>query len=299
MSIARKLIPSDSGESFPMKIKVSVTSGAVFTLPLVDYGALTPNIVINWGDGTSSGSITSSTDAARIHTYASAGEYIITISGFMPGFKVNNNSAIRTLITEIVQWGIVGLRTFDFYGCNNLSILPGSAALSAVGGYTGLNEVISFASSFRATGISSIPADIFDYSTYATTFSDTFSSCLQITTVPSGLFDNVVNATSFASTFFSCTNLASVPSDLFDQNVNATNFSGTFRNCRNLTNVLQFTYNTNVTIFNNIYNMTTTANSLTGTAPTLWLRTPTPSGTAAFRNCTGLSNFASIPANFK
>jgi len=171
MSIARKLIPSDSGESFPMKIKVSVTSGAVFTLPLVDYGALTPNIVINWGDGTSSGSITSSTDAARIHTYASAGEYIITISGFMPGFKVNNNSAIRTLITEIVQWGIVGLRTFDFYGCNNLSILPGSAALSAVGGYTGLNEVISFASSFRATGISSIPADIFDYSTYATTFS--------------------------------------------------------------------------------------------------------------------------------
>jgi len=90
-----------------------------------------------------------------------------------------------------------------------------------------------------------------------------------------------------------------VPSDLFDQNVNATNFSGTFRNCRNLTNVLQFTYNTNVTIFNNIYNMTTTANSLTGTAPTLWLRTPTPSGTAAFRNCTGLSNFASIPANFK
>lgn len=299
MSIARKLIPSDSGQVFPFKIRVNVSAGAVFTVPLVDYGALTPNLFIDWGDGNSSGNITSSTDAARIHTYSSAGIYIITISGFMPGFKVNNNSAIRSLITEIVQWGIVGLRTFDFYGCNNLTYIPGSAALSAVGGYTGLDEVVSFASAFRATGLLTIPADLFDYSPNATTFSDTFSSCLQITSVPSGLFDNVTNATSFASCFFSCTSLASVPSDLFDQNVNVTNFSGTFRNCRVLTNVLQFTYNTNVTIFNNIYNMSTTTNSLTGTAPSLWLRTPTPSGTAAFRNCTGLSNFASIPANFK
>jgi hypothetical protein len=77
------------------------------------------------------------------------------------------------------------------------------------------------------------------------------------------------------------------------------NFSSTFRNCRALTNVLQFTNNLNVTIFNNIYNMSSTTNALTGTAPTLWLRTPTPSGTDAFNNCFGLANYASIPANFK
>jgi hypothetical protein len=45
--------------------------------------------------------------------------------------------------------------------------------------------------------------------------------------------------------------------------------------------------------------MTTTSNALTGTAPTIWSRTPTPTGTDAFNNCIGLSNFASIPANFK
>jgi hypothetical protein len=45
--------------------------------------------------------------------------------------------------------------------------------------------------------------------------------------------------------------------------------------------------------------MSSTTNSLAGSAPTLWLRSPVPSGTAAFRNCTGLTNFASIPANFK
>jgi hypothetical protein len=300
MSIARKLIPSDSAQVYPFVFKVTTTAAnTVFTCPLSDYGSLTPNLNIDWGDGTSSGLITSSTSASRIKTYAAAGTYTVTIYGFMPGFTVNNNSAIRNLITELVQWGIVGLRTINFYGCGNLTSIPGSGTLSGVGGYTGLAEVVSFNSAFQATKLSSIPSDLFDYSPNATTFSNTFASILTLTTVPNGLFDSVPNATTFSSCFFACTALTSVPSTLFDLNVNATNFSGTFRNCLALTNVLQFTYNTNVTIFNNVYNMSSTSNALTGTAPQLWNRTPTPSGTAAFRNCTGLSNFASIPSTWK
>jgi hypothetical protein len=45
--------------------------------------------------------------------------------------------------------------------------------------------------------------------------------------------------------------------------------------------------------------MTSTTNALTGTAPELWNRIPLPTGTAAFRNCTGLTNYASIPSTFK
>jgi hypothetical protein len=300
MSIARKLIPSDSAQVFPFVFKVTTTSAnTVFTCPLTDYGSLTPSLTINWGDGNVSPLITSSSSVDRIHTYASAGTYIVSISGFMPGFQVNNSSAIRSLITELVQWGIVGIRTFNFYGCGNLTAIPGSGTLSGVGGYTGLAEVVSFNSAFQATKLSSIPSDLFDYSPNATTFSNTFASILTLTSVPSGLFDNVPNATTFASCFFACTALTSVPSDLFDQNINVTNFSGTFRNCLALTNVLQFTYNTNVTIYNNIYNMSSTSNALTGTAPELWNRTPTPAGTDAFRNCINLSNYASIPAIWK
>jgi hypothetical protein len=217
----------------------------------------------------------------------------------MPGFKVANNSAIRNLITELVQWGIVGLRTIDFYGCINLTAIPGSSALSEVGGYTGLDEVVNFTAFMQGTRISAIPADIFDYSPNATIFSNTFASILTLTSVPSGLFDNVTRATTFASCFFGCTSLTSVPATLFDNCPNAVNFSGTFYNCRALTNVLQFTYNTNVTIFNNVYYMASTTNALTGTAPELWNRSPVPSGTRAFYNCTGLTNYASIPSNFK
>lgn len=301
MGIAKRLVESESSAVFPFVFKITTTTAnTVFTTPLVDYSGLTPNLTISWGDGgPNSPLITSSTSSDRIHTFVTPGTYTITISGFMPGFRVDNNASIRSLITELVQWGIVGLRVINFYGCTNLTAIPGSGSLSGVGGYTGLSEVLSFASFMRSTRITSIPSDIFDYSPNATTFTDSFSSITTITTVPTGLFDNVTLATTFASCFFACTGLTSVPSTLFDANTLAVNFSSTFRNCRALTNVLQFTYNTNVTIFNNIYNMSTTANALVGNAPELWNRTPTPSGIDAFNNCTGLSNYASIPANFK
>ena len=301
MSIFRRLVESDSSQVYPFVFKVTTTSAnTVFTCPLIDYGGLTPSLIISWGDGgANSPLITASNSVNRIHTYVSAGTYIITISGFMPGFAVNNNSAIRTLITELVQWGIVGLRSVNFYGCQNLTAIPGSASLSAVGGYTGLDEVISFSNFMNATRITSIPSDIFNYSPNATTFTGAFASISTITTVPSGLFDSVLNATTFQNCFFSCSGLTSVPSTLFDLNVSVTSFSGTFRNCRALTNVLQFTYNIEVTTFTQVYNMSSTTNALTGTAPQLWNRVPAPAGTDAFNNCTGLTNFASIPINFK
>jgi len=300
MGIARRLAESDASQSFPFVFKVTTTSAnTVFTCPLTDFGGLTPNLVINWGDGSSSPLITASNSVNRVHTYVSAGTYTVTISGTMPGFQVNNNTSIRNLITELVQWGTVGLRTINFYGCVNLTAIPGSTSLSGVGGYTGLIDVLNFSNFMNGTRITAIPSDIFDYSPNATIFASAFATISTLTTVPSGLFDNVTSAVSFASCFFACTSLTSVPSTLFDQNINVTTFSSTFRNCRALTNVLQFTFNTNVSTFTQVYNMSSTSNALTGTAPEIWNRIPTPAGTDAFNNCTGLSNFASIPLNFK
>lgn len=300
MGIARRLAESDASQSFPFVFKVTTTTAnTVFTCPLTDFGGLTPNLVINWGDGSSSPLITASNSVNRVHTYVSAGTYNVTISGTMPGFQVNNNTSIRNLITELVQWGTVGLRTINFYGCVNLTAIPGSTSLSGVGGYTGLIDVLNFSNFMNGTRITAIPSDIFDYSPNATIFASAFATISTLTTVPSGLFDNVTSAVSFASCFFACTSLTNVPSTLFDQNINVTTFSSTFRNCRALTNVLQFTFNTNVSTFTQVYNMSSTSNALTGTAPEIWNRVPTPAGTDAFNNCTGLSNFASIPLNFK
>lgn len=296
MGIFRRLIPSDE-DNVPFKVQITTTvSNVTFTLPLVNYGTFVPNISVDWGDG-SSGNVTSITDSNRIHTYISAGTYTITINGFMPGWKVNNSSAIRGLITGIIDFGRVGLRTLDFFGCSNITSIPASGTMEV--GYDGLNEIISFAGFMRGTGISSIPADIFQSSPIAETFTDSFSFIATLTSIPSGLFSQNPLASIFSSTFSGCQSLSSYPLDLFDDCPNAINFSSTFRNCRSLTQPLQFTFNTQVTTFANIYNMISTTNSMGGTAPTLWLRVPEPLGTAAFRNCFGLSNYAAIPSNWK
>ena len=295
MGIFRRLIPSDE-EVVPFRVQVTTTSSnVVFTLPLVNYGTFTPNFSVNWDDG-SSGTVVSITDSNRIHTYVNPGVYTITITGFMPGWKVNNSSAIRSLITGIIDFGRVGLRTLDFFGCSNITTIPASSSMEI--GYDGLNEMITFASFMRGTGITTIPTDIFQSSPIAQTFTDSFSFT-SITSIPSGLFSSNPLGSVFSGTFNGCQSLSSYPSNLFDACPNAINFSSTFRNCRALTQPLQFTFNTQVTTFANIYNMVSTTNSMSGTAPTLWLRVPEPLGTAAFRNCTGLSNFASIPSNWK
>lgn len=116
MGIFRRLVPLDGGGTpVPFKIEVTTTSnGQIFTLPLVSFGTFAVDIDVDWGDGTSISTITSVSDTNRIHTYTTAGAYTIQIFGQMPGFKVNNNAAIRSLITEIIDFGRVGLRTLDF-----------------------------------------------------------------------------------------------------------------------------------------------------------------------------------------
>ena len=299
MGIARRLAESDSTQAFPFVFQITTTSvNTIFTCPITDYVGLTPQLTINWGDSSTSPLITSSSSVNRIHTYVSSGTYTITITGLMPGFQVNNNLGIRSLITSIIQFGTVGLRTLNFYGCINITSIPSSASLSAVGGYDGLNEIISFSNFMNGTSITSIPSDMFDFSPNVTSFASAFALISTITTIPTGLFDNVPLVTSFASCFFACANLTTVPLTLFDQNINVTSFSGTFRNSRAIVDVLQFTYNTAVTTFTNLYNMSSTSNALSGTAPELWNRVPTPAGTNAFNNCINLTNFASIPPTF-
>jgi hypothetical protein len=268
---------------------VLVTAGGSVTLPIADYNGLTPNFTVNWGDG-HSGNITYSTDPNRIHTYTSAGTYTISMAGFCPSFSVNNGST-HTQIKSIVQWGNLGFRKIDFYGCSGITSIP-TPTPDIFG------DTENFANFMHSTGITTIPSGFFDYSINATVFTDVFSFT-NITSIPSGLFTYNTNATTFNSAFNTCTKLASVPSNLFDTNVNVVNFGSTFRNCYALTSPLQFTYNLAVTTFTNVYYMATTANAMSGTAPTIWTRSPQPAGSGAFHNCLGLSNYSSIPSNFK
>ena len=274
----------------PFKFQLTVPSGQTYELPLFSVAGTQPNIIVDWGDS-SSNNIANVNDTNRFHTYTSGGTYTISIIGSLPGFRVDND-AYKLLYSAILEWGNVGLRSLNFYGCVNITSIPSAT--------NGLSRVTQWNNTFRGTSITSIPSGLFAFSTSAYEFVDTFSFT-KITSVPNNLFDNNTGVSSFASTFNACTSLISVPNELFRYNTTVINFSSTFRNNRALTNIPTFQYNQNVSIFLNVFNMSSTNNGSSnwGTVEALWSRNPEPLGVNAFNNCTGATNFSSIPINWK
>jgi hypothetical protein len=280
MSIARRLISIEAGQVRPFKFTIA-TGGAntQFELPLTSPSGKQPNIVVDWGDGSGTTTITSALSSDRFHTYSSAGTYQIIVNGYCPGFNVDNNTSYKGLYRSVDDWGQVEFEQIDFYGCSNLTTIPADVSNNATLN-EGLNTVLRFNSTFRQTGLTIIPAGLFDYAS---------------------------NVTSFVNTFVFI-GIPSIPSGLFDNNTQVVNFESVFRNCRSITSIPAnfFSNNQSVTTFANAFNMATTANSLGGTTPTdtpsgdeIFERTPTPVGTDCFAFCSGLTNFGSIPATFK
>ena len=307
MSIARRLLSIEAGQVRPFKFTIQTTSvNTQFELPITAPGGKQPNITVSWGDGSSDSIITSTTSSDRFHTYSTAGSYQIIVSGYCPGFSVGNNPSYKNLYKSVDDWGVVQFEEIDFYGCINLTTIPADVSNNATLN-DGLNTVLRFNSTFRQTGITIIPAGLFDYSSNVTSFVNTFVFCQGLTSIPSGLFDNNTNVTSFSGTFNALLNLTSIPTNLFDNNPLVVNFESVFRNCRKVAGIPSqfFTNNQQVTTFANAFNMATTSNLLTGVTPTdsngdeIFERTSNPIGTDCFAFCSGLTNFGSIPATFK
>ena len=307
MSIARRLLSIEAGQVRPFKFTIQTTSvNTQFELPVTAPGGNQPNIIVSWGDGSVDSTIISTSSSDRFHTYSTAGSYQIIVSGYCPGFSVGNNPSYKNLYKSIDDWGVVQLEEVDFYGCINLTTIPTDGSNNATLN-DGLNTVKRFDSTFRQTGITIIPSGLFDFSSNATSFVNTFVFCTGITSIPSGLFDSNTNVISFSGTFNALLNLTTIPSGLFDNNQLVVNFESVFRNCRKVAGIPPnfFTNNQQVTTFANAFNMATTSNLLTGVTPEdangdeIFERGSSPIGTDCFAFCSGLTNFGSIPATFK
>ena len=90
------------------------------TLPLISGNH---NFTVYWGDGNSD-TITAYDDAAKTHTYASAGTYQVVISGTIEGWRFANGGDCEK-ITDISQWGNLIVGTDEgtyFMGCKNMTV---------------------------------------------------------------------------------------------------------------------------------------------------------------------------------
>jgi hypothetical protein len=332
----RGIINFKQTESQPQPLQIQITTTSVdeeITIPhLNNYNY---NYTVDYGDGTSEGTVTTYNSADTVHTYSVAGTYILTIRGTCETFYVNGSGTIRTTIDKVLNWGETGLKIINFNGCNNLtSIVTDSYNSFSNLILQGVKEAF-----YNCSSLTSIPSGLFDNAININTVYYLFRACSSLTSIPSGLFDNNVLIRNFGSVFNGCYNITEIPTDLFKYNTVADSFWAAFYYCSSITSIPPglFDYCTDVTSFyytfegtsitsipsglfdNNIKvisfeNCFRSCSSLTGSSGELWLNpsgsdnytltgpdydSGTPNGANCYLNSTGLSDYGDIPTYWK
>ena len=115
------------------KFQVVYAAPGTFTLPINEGGdGYAHNFQVNWGDGSPVSNITSYDDDNRVHTYAAAGTYIVTMVGTCEWFAFNN-AGDKTKITQLIGFtGDMGFKILNFYGCSNLTSIVGLGQMAAL-----------------------------------------------------------------------------------------------------------------------------------------------------------------------
>ena len=195
-----------------------------------------------------------------------------------------------------------------FNSCTSLESIPEQL-------FANNTEVTNFRSTFsNCTSLTSIPENLFQNCSPDEIFEETFCDCTSLQSIPEGLFANCPKAAGFSFTFSGCSALKSIPENLFANNTKVTDFSGTFVDCTSLKSIPEnlFANNTKVT---NFYVTFSGCKALTGESPYTMIdgqkvhiyerqnypehfTTPTDFN-YTFMSCTGLTDYAQIPSDWK
>ena len=96
----------------------TTTDGESITIPT--FTGETYDYTVDWGDGSA---VESGQTGNATHSYATAGEYDVSITGTFPRIYFNDTGD-NTKILEVKQWGSQAWTSMEgaFYGCNSLNI---------------------------------------------------------------------------------------------------------------------------------------------------------------------------------
>jgi len=192
--------------SFIFKI-TTTTSPQTFTIPCQNYGTF--NATVDYGDGTGSQTVTAYNDSNLTHSFATAGQYTITIDGTFPTIRFFNDATSAALVDEVVDLGDVGWLMLygGFEGCTNLTAFNTGTANTA-------NNVIVQRMLKDCTNLTTLDLTNFNTSN-VNAFASMFQGCESITTLDLSSFDTS-NVTSMFAMFWRCLNLTTLDVSSFD-----------------------------------------------------------------------------------
>jgi surface protein len=131
----------------------TTTPSESITLPL--RTGFNYDFIVDWGDSSPVSIVSSEADLDKTHTYAIAGDYQVTITGYLEAWYFNNTGDSNKIIS-VSDFGAMGWINLEraFHGCSNL--------ISFSGGDT--SEVTTMYEMFRYAAMPSLDLTHFDTS---------------------------------------------------------------------------------------------------------------------------------------
>jgi surface protein len=113
-----------------MVLVYTVSSSKTITLPLNTLNSFPINVSVDWGDSITD---TYTTIGDKTHTYSTAGDYLVKITGTLIQF--GNGATGYTnpeKLVRVLSFGNIGITSLSgaFYGCSNLIEIPSSISSS-------------------------------------------------------------------------------------------------------------------------------------------------------------------------
>ena len=212
-----------------------VEAGETITLPLyekqdtaIDYGEketyFNYDFTVDYGDGTIK-KVTSYNDENRIHTYANAGTYEVSITGLCEGWSFYNITNNRENIVEFKQWGVIRAKHIDFASCTNLT---GKIPIPTTNSF---NEMDSLRLLFYGcTNLTcKIPSNLFKNGSHIATLRNAFNFCGVTGNIPANLFENCTQVETLGYIFGGASNInGEIPEKLLKTNIKLKGAEGIF-----------------------------------------------------------------------
>ena len=222
-------IATASAPTFTTEFAMTVaTTGTneTFTIPCQNVGTF--NAGIDWGDGSVS-TVTAYNDAGLTHTYATAGDHLIRITGSFPNIHFNNGGD-KLKLKSVHNLGTVGWTRLNnaFWGCSNMT--------SFTAGTTDTSAVTNMSFMFRdCSSLTSLDLSNFDTSSVVA-MNIMFWNCSGLTSLNVSSF-NTAAVTNMSFMFYLNSSLSSLDVSSFDTSA-VTNMGAMFRACSNLSDII-------------------------------------------------------------
>ncbi|MGL5937471.1 MAG: hypothetical protein ACRCY5_01955, partial [Phocaeicola sp.] len=228
------IIPVPQPESLPeMKFTIKTEAdGEEFIFPFgatmgdpQTTGEYTTQIA--WGDGkiTIINPKTAIAVEDLTHTYATAGQYSVTIASSETDFTKEQAPTISPIMNSGGKEAAEEELPFD---PRSLKIISIDSPLLRMGTEKTGNVL---AGTFGTQPLTQIHEDLFKYNPQIIHFIGVFAECKKLTTISGKLFNECTEAESLEGIFEGCESLTTIPAGLFAKNKKATAFYNVFAGC--------------------------------------------------------------------